>query len=301
MGYLSQRKRQKNIYELLTASLLILAVCCLLLCFFKEFTLTLFINKWLFQIYLYTLVMIVLALSFYFWKQAIGFIVIAFFLFLTIGAGSNLFFNVQTSGLQTIRLFYQPKVINFHHSDKQINRIKPDIAALITRPNIEIKNLLSDVHFPLLSEDGHIIMTPHRVSDSGELMLSPQGRAGFVQLNFGGTKLIFISLDLLSPSYPEKQIALKNLEQFINAQNIPVIIVGRFGMPAWSFDFMRFLEKTGLEVKNHILLSNGETLFNPFVAPSLMVLAYKDFGIRDISFLPAKGNGAHPLFIEMNY
>ena len=301
MGYLNQRKRQANVYELLTASLFVLSICCILVCFFKHFGITTFINKGLFQVYLYTLAMIVLAFSFHFWKHALGLIIVAFILFLTIGAGSNLFFNVKTSGLQTIRLFYQPKVSNFHHSDKQISRVRPDVAALITGPNTEINNLLSDMHLPLLSEDGFVMMTPHESFENGELMLSPHGRAGFVRLDFNGTKLVFISLDLSSFTFKEQRIAFKNLAEFVNAQDDPVLIVGRFGQPAWSFDFMRFLNKTGLEVKNRILLSNGESFFNPFVVPSLMVLAYKDFGIKELSFMSKKGNEARPLFIEMNY
>jgi hypothetical protein len=62
-----------------------------------------------------------------------------------------------------------------------------------------------------------------------------------------------------------------------------------------------FLETTKLEVKNKTILSNGRRVFNPLCVPSINVLAYKDFGIRDMKFLTAKSNTTHPLLIELNY
>ncbi|MBQ8436269.1 MAG: hypothetical protein IJX20_01320, partial [Alphaproteobacteria bacterium] len=79
----------------------------------------------------------------------------------------------------------------------------------------------------------------------------------------------------------------------------PVIIVGNFGIPAWNPLFSDFLQNTALEVKNRILLSDGENLFSPFSIPSINILAYKNIGIRQISF-KSNNESQHPLIINFN-
>jgi hypothetical protein len=56
--------------------------------------------------------------------------VVVFIFFLQIGMGTNLFTNVETPGLQNIKIFYQTNVKNNHDSLKQIQRYAPDIAVI---------------------------------------------------------------------------------------------------------------------------------------------------------------------------
>ena len=286
MGYLSQKKRQKNIRELLNVSVVVLSICCALVLFLSSSSAGMFVNRWLFQIYLYTLFIMLYALFNKFFWHAGGLLIFSFLLFLNIGMGSNLFFDVQTTGLQSIKILYQSDIEKIQDTEKQIKRYGVDVAGLILDSQQKLKNL---------------IMTPHKILRMGDILLSVTCRAGFAEIDINSTRMIFITLDFSKQAMNEKRAALKNLAEFVNMQDVPVIIAGNFGQEAWSKSFLEFLEKTGLEVKNRVLLSNGRIRFNPFVVPEMNVLAYKDFGIRDISFLSAKDNLNHPLLFELNY
>jgi len=60
------------------------------------------------------------------------------------------------------------------------------------------------------------------------------------------------------------------------------------------------LQETALEVKNKILLTNGENLFSPFSVPSINLLAYKNIGIRQISFIGEDEENKQPMVIKFN-
>ncbi len=286
MGYLKQKKRQKNIRELLNVSVVVLSICCLLVLFFSSSKAGMYVNRWLFQIYLYTLCVMLYALFNKFFWQAAGLLLLALMFFFNIGMGCNLFFSIQTPGLQSLKILYQTEVSKLHDTEKQIKNNKVDVAGVVLDSEKNLNNL---------------ILTPHKVLRMGDILLSVTCRAGFAEIEIDAKRMMFISLDFASQTMTEKRIALKNLAEFINTQDVPVIVAGNFGQEAWSKSFLDFLDKTGLEVKNNILLSNGKIRFNPFVVPEMNILAYKDFGVRNVSFLSAKRNAYHPLMVELNY
>lgn len=286
MGYLSQKKRQKNIRELLNVSVVILSICCMLILFFSSSKAGVHVNRWLFQIYLYTLGIMLYALFNKFFWHAASLLFLSLVFFFNIGMGCNLFFDVHTPGLQSLKILYQTEVSKLHDTEKQIKNYNIDAAGVVLNSQKNLKNL---------------ILTPHKVLRMGDVLLSVTCRAGFAEIDINTMRMMFISLDFSNQTSAEKRIALKNLAEFINLQDIPVIIAGNFGQEAWSKSFLDFLDKTGLEVKNSVLLSDGKIRFNPFVVPEMNILAYKDFGIRKRSFLSAKRNPYHPLTVELNY
>lgn len=301
MGYLSQKKRQTNIKEILNISLAILGMFCLLFLFFKETEITEKISPWLFVIYIYTLLLIIFAAFNRFFWQAIILAVVVFIFFLQIGMGTNLFTNVETPGLQNIKIFYQTNVKNNHDSLKQIQRYAPDIAVIHKKSKESIPSFTKKQIQKASQVSSGFIVSGYPFSRSGEILLSRNGRAGFVNVKVGISEMIFISLDFSKLPKEEIKTSLKNLAEFINMQDIPVIVVGNFGIEAWSYTFLSFLEKTKLEVKNKIIPSDGKYLLNLFKTPTFNILAYKDFGIRKISFLSKKSNPKYPLLIELNY
>lgn len=300
-GYLSEKKRKKNISELMNISLAFLGICCVLLLFFREWSLTAFISRWLFQIYVCTLLMTIYGLLNHVYWRGVGLLCCAFVLFLTIGRGGNLFFNTETSGLQSLKILYQPDVKNLADINIQTEKNNVDIAGLQVRSSAEKKLLRPSLNITPRTDSGYLITSKYKHKRSGEILLSENGRAAFVEVKINLLKLVFITLDFSTISRTEQITALKNLAEFINMQNVSVIVAGNFGQEAWTPAFLDFLEKTGLEVKNKILLSNGRHIFNPVAVPTFNVLAYKDFGIRNIKFLSAKHNKYHPLLVEINY
>lgn len=301
MGYLSQKKRQKNIKELLIFSLVLLLICCFFLLFFKESSIASFLSKGLFHIYLYMICISVVALFFHFYWQGIVLIFGSFLLFLIIGMGSNLFMDVKTPGLQKIRIFYQPDISQLYETEKQLFKARIDVAG-VTRHNLyDNVSIFPGLNVSLNKKDKNLILTPHKIMRSGDVLLSKNNKASFAEIKVNLLKFVFISLDFSKSSFAEVKTALKNLSEFVNMQDTPVIIVGKFGIEAWAPDFLNFMDKTGLEVKNSIILNDGKHFFNPFIIPTINILAYKDFGISRIEFLPVKKNKIHPLLIELNY
>ena len=301
MGYLSQKKKQNNIKELLNVSLAALIICCVLFLFFKKTEIAENVSPWLFLMYIYALFICVIAVFYKFFWHVLGLSITIFILFLQIGMGANLFVNEQTEGLQSIKIFYQINAKNNHDSLKQIQRSGSDVAAVLKNSKESLRLFTQKQKQKALEASSGYFVTKLPYSRFGEVLLSHNGLAGFVDLKVGISKIIYISLDFSKLSKKEIKTSLKNLAEFINMQDAPIILVGNFGIEAWSPAFLSFLEKTKLEVKNKIILSDGKSLFNPFTVPTINVLAYKDYGIREISFLSKKKNPNYPLLIELNY
>lgn len=301
MGYLSQKKRRENIREILGVSLSVLGTCCFILLFFKRCFIASFISRWLFQLYIYALIVAIIGIVNRVYWRGIGLLVCAFILYFSIGMGSNLFTDIKTPGLQSLSIFYQPDIKNFADTNRQLEKHSVDVAALAHRPFANIAFLRVMEPIKESPETQRLIVSSHETIRSGEILLSENNRAVFAEIHININKIVFISLDFSKTTRKEQKTALKNLAEFINMQDAPIVIVGNFGQEAWTPDFLTFLEKTGLEVKNSLLLYNSRHKFNPFSVPTINVLAYKDFGIRKLSFLPSKHNSSKPLLIELNY
>ena len=145
------------------------------------------------------------------------------------------------------------------------------------------------------------MVSRHMPLKSGKLRLSPRFTASYMSFIAEEQPLVLINIDLSGLSHRDEKTVYHNLAEFVTAQDNPVIIIGEFGIPAWSDTFKKFLNKTGLEVKNRVILSNGSCWFNPFGVPSLNVLAYKNFGGNDVSLLNKDGNARHPLLVELSF
>ena len=301
MGYLSQKKKYTKTKDLLNISLIIIVLYSLVMLFFKDTELANSISHWMFHIYLISLFLIIYSAISKFFIQMCCFILCECILFLHIGMGGNLFFNVQTPGLQSIKIFYQAEVKSNYDSVKQIYASNSDIAAILKPLNDKTQFFTYENKKQTLLSTSNVIVSKYPYTSSGEILLSPNGRASFAEINIDMQKMMFVTLDFSRLTYAEKKTSLKNLSEFINLQDIPVVVVGQFGLVAWSKNFLDFLETTKLEVKNKTILSNGRRVFNPLCVPSINILAYKDFGIRDMKFLTAKSNTTHPLLIELNY
>lgn len=303
MGYLNQKKKQANNRELLTVSLWIEIICCAILLFFRESVIASYISSYAFQLYIYALIIFIFAVINQFYWQSGGLLLGVFILFLIIGQGGDIFFTTETTGLQELKVMYQSDVVSLSECEKKISKTQTDIAGIIQSfdKHTMRQTPRTNLNLSLRADDKNLIITPHHIIRSGEVLLSEKNRAGFAEIKIDMEQMIFITLDFSKTTRQEQNIALNNLAEFINMQDSPVIVFGDFGQEAWSKDFLEFKEKTGLEVKNRILLKKMKYGYNPFSIPSINLLAYKDFGVREKAFLSSKKNPCQPLIMTLNY
>lgn len=261
MSYFSQKKKQKRINILLASSLLLVAVVLLAGLFFSSGGIAYFVDNYRFHIYLFTIAIMVYAL----FCRKTWFAVIALCLLLfnytIISSSTNLFFDVLVKGTETINLHYYKNKTSFPEIKKAA-----DISSRRT----------------------------------GTIRLSPHNKATFIIFRRYNRRFVTVSVDFSTIPEKEQKLVFDNLSEFVLKQDDPVIIVGNFGIPSWSPLFKNFLQDTALEVKNRILLTNGENLFSPFSVPSINLLAYKNIGIRQISFVGEDEEARQPMVIKFN-
>lgn len=111
---------------------------------------------------------------------------------------------------------------------------------------------------------------------AGMLVFSSKNIAPYYMLNFNKRKLRILQVDFSQE--PNLENALIELENFIIQQDESIIIVGDLGTYAWSNIMKKFLQRTGLRVKNRIIFSG----LNPLEVPKINVLGFNNIGIKEI-------------------
>ena len=304
MGYLSQKKHHERINMLLNVSLGIISITTILALMDNTTGFSAFINQWQFQIYVYLLLVFVCALFNKFFLQTFFAFLLIIVNYTFIASSANLFNSSHSDGTEQLTLLYQNRTKSGADLMRQAVHSQADIVAL-NRARTKNFGLESEPQYHLYNEDeeqgSSFIISKFTPLRSGKLILSKNYVGSYMEFLEGSQPLVLINVDFSGITRSEEKNVYKNLSKFVVMQDNPVVIVGNFGTPAWSKTFQKFLNKTGLEVKNRIILSDGSVWFNPFSVPSLNVLAYKKFGVKDVSFLPKEKNGMHPLLIELSF
>lgn len=304
MGYLSQKKKHARINFLLNTSLGIISITSFLALFDRSSGFSAFINQWQFQIYIYLLFVFFYALANRFFIQALFACLLIVVNYMSIASSANLFKNIENDGQQRLVILYQNHTRNGEALLQQARTERADVIA-VNRSQLPGFDLSNYPGYYLFNEDNDwknsFMVSRHMPLKSGKLRLSPRFTASYMSFIAEEQPLVLINIDLSGLSHRDEKTVYHNLAEFVTAQDNPVIIIGEFGIPAWSDTFKKFLNKTGLEVKNRVILSNGSCWFNPFGVPSLNVLAYKNFGVKDVSLLNKDGNARHPLLVELSF
>lgn len=304
MGYLSQKKHHERINMLLNVSLGVISITSILALMDNSTGFSAFINQWQFQIYIYLLLVFACALfNKFFWQTFFAFLLIIVN-YTLIASSANLFNSSHTDGQGQLTILYQNRTQEGLKLMQQADKAQADIIAL-NRAQTQNFGLDSYPQYHLYNEDKEqgqsFIISKFTPLRSGKLILSERFSGSYMSILAGSQPLVFVNIDFSGITRQEEKNVYKNLSKFIVMQDNPVVVVGNFGVPAWSNTFQKFLNKTGLEVKNRIIMSNGSIWFNPFAVPSLNILAYKKFGVKDVSFLPKEKNSYHPLLIELSF
>lgn len=304
MGYLSQKKHHERINMLLNISLGIISITSILALMDNKTEFSAFVNRWQFQIYIYLLFVFFCALINKFFLQTFFALFLILVNYTSIASSANLFNSRHVEGSGQLSILYQKHTTSIEDLLKQAHQNNVDVMAL-NHANNKVFDLSSSPKYHLYNEDKELgssfIISKFIPLRSGKLKFSEAQTGSYMEVLEDNQPLVLINIDFSGISRQEEKSTYKNLAKFVLMQDNPVIIVGDFGIPAWSKTFQKFLNKTGLEVKNHIIMSNGSVWFNPFSVPSLNVLAYKKFGVNQVSFLPKDGNPQHPLLIEMSF
>lgn len=303
MGYLSQKKKHERINFLLNASIGIVSATTFFSFFDRTSSFSSFINQWQFQIYIYTLFVFVYALISRFWLQAVLSCLLIMVNYFSIASSANLFNSSGSNGDSRAVILYQNSAVDFWSLYTQADKNQADFIAFnSTRPLSLSLPAAGTCQSPGAEESArsHLLskVVPYR---AGKLQLSPARSGSFAAVEIDGHQFVLVNIDFAGLHHRDEKAVYDNLAEFVLAQDEPVVIVGDFGLPAWSRTFQEFLVKTGLEVKNHVILSDGSDWFNPFSVPSLNILAYKNFGVERLDFLPLKKNPKHPLLIELTF
>lgn len=120
----------------------------------------------------------------------------------------------------------------------------------------------------------------------GKIELSPGTEAFFKTFEKYDQVFTLVNLDFSKVKASDRKLVFANLGKFVLNQDEPVIIVGDLGVPSWSPLVRDFLIETGLQVKNHIIYSDGEKPFSFFNIPTVNILGFDNIGINHLQFRP---------------
>lgn len=288
MGYLRQRKKEKRTD--MTLKLLLMGISLLLIgSFYGEGEgLSYYLSAYRFHYYLISVVVLFYCLFKQFFSYAFFFLILVIFCFMSFGYSSRILFNDAKNNKDELSILYISSVPASKYEyvlDKSKN-INADFTA-INGDNKE--------------DSSNIIFSRKDVSREGIIRLSNKYNAYFVVTEIEEKELIFVDVDFSKIKEKELKVVFNNLTEFVKLQESPVVMFGDFGVAAWSKTFVKFLNTTGLEVKNRIILTNGRFRFNPFNVPTINVLGYKNMGLEKIMFLPKNKNKKHPILFKISF
>lgn len=301
MGYLSQKKRQERRTAVLNVAILLILLFTIIVIFAPQNVFFSHFIKWQFQYYIITLIIFVYSMCI---KYFIHSGIILFFIIINsviLSSSSNIFFNTSGQGTEEISIVYQNKVSQIKPLIVQADKKQADIIAV--NPIKNLNNVVDD-NYRLFHDDADLgksfILSGIPAIRSGTIHFSSTLSASYIVIQKAEREIMIINIDFSKMQEEEQKSVFKNLSEFVLEQNIPIIMVGDFGISSWQSNFNKFLEETGMKVKNRFILSDGKYKFNPLAHPTYNVLGYKALGLKKVEFLTRKEkNSNYPLLFQI--
>ena len=302
MGYFSQRKKHERANLLLNITLTVIAVFTVL-SFFDNSIGRFFdlLDFWRFHYYIITLAAFFYALAGRFFIHAAAAFVLLTINYAAVASSANIFGNAMHEGKNRLTILYQN---NVRYTEPLVRDAEKAGADIIGVNHRRIPAYLPESFgdYQLFHQEGNaeksFILTKKTPLRAGKLRLTAKRTASFLTFEENGKNLIFVNINFAGLTGGEEKTVFDNLSEFVLSQDEPLIIIGDFGIPAWSETFRKFLAQTGLEVKNHVIMSDGGSWFNLFTVPSINVLGYRNLGLKNIDILPAH-KGSHPFRFDL--
>lgn len=297
MGYLSQKKKQQRINVFLNISVFLIALFSISILSGSSSSSSHFV-LWQFQYYLLILGVFVYSLFARYFIHAFFIGLFIIINYVSLSSSSNVFFNVEGLGSKELNVVY-------------LNKLK-DITPIIQRADADVVFLNPETTIPdfdgkayrIFHDDANLgesfILSKQAPKRSGTVQFSPRQIASYITLVSDNHDLMLINIDFSKLKHSEESLVFRNFTKFILEQNVPIIVLGDFGIPSWSETFKKFLSDTDLEVKNGVILSDGNSRFDIFTQPSINVLGYKTLGLSEVKFLDKSAKNAHyPLLFKL--
>lgn len=305
MGYFSQRKKQERVNFMLSLILGIIGILTIISFFDNSGSRFLeMITAWRFHYYIITLLVFVYALLSQYIIHALIALLLIIVNYGAVASTANIFSNSSSENTQKVSVVYQNDTRYMAPLVGAAFEEEADIIGVNHRKPVSFVAELAEP-YRLFHEGAGLeksfILTTLEPLRAGKLHLTPQRTASFLMVSKGEHKFIFVNIDFSNLKKNEEKVVYDNLAEFVLKQDEPLIIIGDFGIPAWAKTFQNFLNKTELEVKNHIIMSDGSSWFDIFTVPTINVLAYRNVGLEEIKLLPPKKNSKHPLLFELSF
>lgn len=113
---------------------------------------------------------------------------------------------------------------------------------------------------------------------SGAIIIAKKFVAPYVIIKENNSLLTLIKVDFRGADKNQYSQIFSQLHQFIVKQDNPVIIFGEFAVPAWDRSFKKFLNLSGLTVKNELIFTS-KSHYNFFTTPSFYILGFQEMGV----------------------
>ncbi len=124
------------------------------------------------------------------------------------------------------------------------------------------------------------------ISSTGSLILANKYIVPYAELH-GGVPIIVIKVDLRDVKKDELSLVFKHLSDFILKQQKAVVVFGDFALSTWDTEFIDFLHRSNLEVKNCFVF-NGDSFLRFLKKPSFFILGFEALGISNLQFINDK-------------
>lgn len=300
MGYLSHKKKEERIDSFLSLTLVLTIFYTLFVFFEMGGRFGEHLRLWHFQYYLGMQLLFLYALYTRRWIKSVLFLFIIFINFIGLSATSNIFLNTAAEGQTKLNLLYQKQVKDITSTIKSAYRSEADVLALNSEEGFS--TIYDDNYRPYHEEIDYgssLILSDLPPEQAGKVSFSPTREASYMVVSKDGQKIMILNINFSDLKHGEAKTIYKNLEEFILAQNVPIVIVGDFGQPAWMPEFQHLMRSTGLEVKNKVILSNGTQKFNILALPTINVLGYKALGVDEIAHLEKSPSGSYPFLFSL--
>lgn len=300
MGYLSQKKQQERINLFLNVTGFAALAFTLVVLFEPSWGIYHHFINYYFQYYIVLLVVFCYALYVSRYAQATVLLSLIILNFFRLSPYANLFFNISGKGNESLKVVYQNSVQSVTASLDSARQGQAEVVAL--NADSSLPYVYDYIYKQLQTEDTadkSFIFSSLPAERGGRVHFTPERMASYLNVKKGDKQILLLNVNFTDLSDAEVDTVYNNLTEFVLEQNLPIVIIGNFGLPSWSQRFQKFLTDTELEVKNRIILSDGRHLFNPLQIPELNVLGYKALGLVDIDFLSEQESGGYPILFKL--
>lgn len=119
-------------------------------------------------------------------------------------------------------------------------------------------------------------------SDQKWIHFDSQNKASYSDISVGekNFKLIMLNFDTMSTHKRSENI--KQLKNFILAQDLPVVVIGNFGTSVWQPEMRDLLNKTNLRVINRLVFAQKGSKGSCLRVPTFYVLSFDGFGLLNL-------------------